>query len=70
MYTKTQRDIAWALFATAVAQQKQITEMQDAWDKMKRHSAVKDKIIAELKSGAVRDDNIYVAQVNKSLWED
>ena len=50
MYTKIQQDMAWALFALAIKQGKQIEDMQARWDEMAKQSALKDKIIAELKA--------------------
>lgn len=49
MYTKAQQDVAWALFALAVKQDMQIADMQSKWDEMAKKSALKNKIIAELK---------------------
>lgn len=49
MYTKVQQDMAWALFALAIKQGVQIADMQSKWDEMAKKSALKDKIIAELR---------------------
>ena len=49
MYTKVQQDMAWALFALAIKQEVQIADMQSKWDEMAKKSALKDKIIAELR---------------------
>jgi len=49
-YTQAQRDMAWALFALTIKQGQQIADMQQKWDEMAKKSALKDKIIAELRS--------------------
>lgn len=51
MYTKLQQDMAWSLLALYIKQGKQIKDMQDKWDEMAKQSALKNKIIAELKQG-------------------
>lgn len=48
-YTQAQMDMAWALFALTIKQGQQIADMQQKWDEMAKKSALKDKIIAELK---------------------
>jgi hypothetical protein len=71
MYTKIQQDMAWALFALAIKQGKQIEDMQARWDEMAKQSALKDKIIAELKAERkVMSNGIYVKQVNKNLFKE
>ena len=65
MYTKIQQDMAWALFALAIKQGKQIADMQEKWDAMAKQSALKDKIIAELKAERkVMDNGIHVREVS------
>ena len=64
MYTKIQQDMAWALFALAIKQGKQIEDMQARWDEMARQSTLKDKIIAELKAERkMMDNGIHVREV-------
>lgn len=64
MYTKAQQDVAWALFALAVKQGMQIADMQSKWDAMAKKSALKDKIIAELRAERkMLDNSIYVREV-------
>ena len=71
MYTKIQCDMAWALFALAIKQGKQIEDMQTRWDEMAKQSALKDKIIAELKADRkVLDNGVHVRNVNKDLFEE
>lgn len=65
MYTKIQQDMAWALFALAIKQGKQIADMQSKWDGMAKQSALKDKIIAELKKERkMLDNGIHVREVS------
>ena len=65
MYTKVQQDMAWALFALYIKQGKQIADMQEKWDAMAKQSALKDKIIAELKAERkVMDNGIHVREVS------
>lgn len=67
-YTKEQRDLIWSQFAIMVAQQQQIVDMEQKWAEMKKHSALKDKIIAELKQERkVLEDGVHVRQVNNNL---
>jgi hypothetical protein len=64
MYTKAQQDMAWALFALCIKQGKQIEDMQAKWDEMAKQSALKDKIISELKQERkVLDNGIHVREV-------
>ena len=49
MYTKLQQDMAWSLLALYIKQGKQVQDMQTKWDEMAKQSALKNKIIAELK---------------------
>lgn len=65
MYTKIQQDMAWALFALAIKQGKQIADMQSKWDEMAKQSALKDKIIAELKKERkMLDNGVHVREVS------
>ena len=65
MYTQAQQDMAWALFALAVKQGKQIADMQSKWDEMAKQSALKDKIIAELKAERkMLDNGVHVREVS------
>lgn len=66
MYTQAQQDMAWALFALAVKQGKQIADMQSKWDEMAKQSALKDKIIAELKAERkMLNNGVHVREVSK-----
>ena len=66
MYTKIQQDMAWALFALAIKQGMQIADMQSKWDEMAKKSALKDKIIAELKAERkMLDNGVHVREVSK-----
>ena len=49
MYTRLQQDMAWSLLALYIKQGKQTQDMQTKWDEMAKQSALKNKIIAELK---------------------
>ena len=51
LYTKEQCDLIWNQFAVMVARQQQIRDMEAKWAEMAKHSALKDKILAELKQG-------------------
>lgn len=57
-YTQAQMDMAWALFALTIEQGQQIADMQQKWDEMAKKSALKDKIIAELKQGRKEAYNV------------
>jgi hypothetical protein len=57
-YTQAQMDMAWALFALTIKQGQQIADMQQKWDEMAKKSALKDKIIAELKQGRKEAYNV------------
>lgn len=57
-YTQAQMDMAWALFALTIKQGQQIADMQQKWDEMAKKSALKDKIIAELKRGRKEAYNV------------
>ena len=66
MYTKAQQDMAWALFALTIKQGMQIADMQSKWDEMAKKSALKDKIIAELKAERkMLDNGAHVREVSK-----
>jgi hypothetical protein len=66
MYTKIQQDMAWALFALAIKQGKQIEDMQARWDEMAKQSALKDRIIEQLKAERkMLDNGVHVRQVKE-----
>lgn len=65
MYTQAQQDMAWALFALAIKQGVQIADMQSKWDEMAKQSALKDKIIAELKAERkIMDNGVHIREVS------
>lgn len=64
-YTKAQCDLIWSQFAVMVANQQKMADMQEKWDEMSKRSALKDKIIAELKAERkVMDNSIHIREVS------
>lgn len=49
-YTKEQCDLIWSQFAHMVANQLEVVDMQKKWDEMAKKSALKEKILKELRS--------------------